>query len=353
MTRPGKAFRRKVFSYRLLAHKRVDKAISVFGQDKNADELQRIRADIAAMAKRYRFSPEEYFLLNFSELTERERLAFISDVERIDIVENFNLPKNLVLFDDKSLTYNRFKKYYHRDVYIGKDQKSGFLDFVKKHNRFIVKPINQCCGSGIRVIDSNSFKDAEELVDTVYSEYKKWFIAEELIQQTDEFRLLHPSSVNSIRITTIRLDDRVEIIHPFLRVGVGENIVDNGGAGGILCPIDINTGRVYTARDQNGVFYNESPDTGEKLIGFVIPEFEEACALVKELAFVVPDNRYTGWDLAHTQEGWVLVEANARGQFVGWQLPSLRGFRQEIYQLVKEVSSHPFSREMAELEGEI
>ena len=45
-----------------------------------------------------------------------------------------------------------------------------------------------------------------------------------------------------------------------------------------------------------------------------------------ELARQIPSNRYAGWDLALTKNGWLMIEGNARGQFVGWQIPMQKGF---------------------------
>ena len=50
---------------------------------------------------------------------------------------------------------------------------------------------------------------------------------------------------------------------------------------------------------------------------------------MKELAQVTPENRYTGWDCALTEHGWVMVEANRQGQFV-WQIPLQQGCREEM-----------------------
>ena len=56
-----------------------------------------------------------------------------------------------------------------------------------------------------------------------------------------------------------------------------------------------------------------------------------------ELAHVMPDNHYCGWDLALTDEGWVLQEANDRGEFVGFQLPTRMGFRKELLSILNEL----------------
>jgi len=112
--------------------------------------------------------------------------------------------------------------------------------------------------------------------------------------------------------------------------------VDNAGAGGIICAVNADTGITFAAADEHGKRFALHPQTKHNLVGFQIPDWEEAKAFVCELAETVPDNRYTGWDIALTDSGWVLVEANRRGQFV-WQIASQIGFREEINSILKEL----------------
>ena len=73
------------------------------------------------------------------------------------------------------------------------------------------------------------------------------------------------------------------------------------------------------------------------MIGFQIPRWNEAIEFVKELVQVVPTNRYTGWDVALTDNGWIVVEGNAKGQFV-WQIATRFGFKKEIEKIMKELN---------------
>lgn len=147
---------------------------------------------------------------------------------------------------------------------------------------------------------------------------------------------LHPKSLNTVRIPTIRYDDRVEIIHPFLRMGRGDAVVDNAGAGGIMGNVDVTTGVVYAASDELGRAYTQHPDTGVELIGFVIPQWKEAVEQVKEMAMVLPSVRYVGWDMALTKSGWVMIEGNDKGQFI-FQVADRKGFRDEFEKIRKEL----------------
>ena len=49
--------------------------------------------------------------------------------------------------------------------------------------------------------------------------------------------------------------------------------------------------------------------------------------MVSELVKVLPDQKYVGWDLEYSTQGWVLVEGNSGGQFVGPQISLKKGVR--------------------------
>ena len=173
-------------------------------------------------------------------------------------------------------------------------------------------------------------------VKKLKEEYKIGFVAEELIIQAKELSAVHASSVNTMRVITIRMDDRVEVLPCVWRVGRGGRCVDNGGSGGIFCILDDN-GVIFSTADEHGNSYDVHPDTKHPLVGFKVPRHEEARELAKELAMVVPSNRWCGWDLALTEEGWVLQEANSQGGIVAVQTPLRRGMRKEIDALMEEL----------------
>lgn len=309
----------------------------------SAAEKETVIKEILTLAKKYRFSADEYFYYHFRDKSEQVRKTFCSDLNRIDIVEGLNRPQNLAIFNDKMLTYQHYAKYYGRDFCGVKTRKDlpQLLSFVQKHPRFILKPADSSCGQGIQLVDLSDCKALEEtlarMVHTYCGSGKDGFVAEELIRQHPQMASLHPSSVNTARITTIRCDDGVEILPSFIRTGRNGKHVDNGGAGGLMAAVDMDTGALIAAADKEGKIYTEHPDTGVQFAGFQIPRWEEAKALARELAQVIPENRYTGWDLALTENGWVMVEGNARGQFIGWQITLQKGFLPELVRILKRL----------------
>lgn len=304
-----------------------------------ADILRTIE-DMRKAAREQQINYDEYFLFGFDRKGADERREFISDIRHFDYVRRLNKPWNAILFHDKWKTYLKFREYYKRDAIYIKDSfrksKDKIAEFVEKHSRYIVKPLNTGFGIGVKIVNSNGMNTDQlvEHLETLYSDYrmgryKREFIIEELVLQDGSIHDLHPESVNSMRIPTVRTGRKVNILYPVLRVGTGLNCVDNGGANGIIMGVDDN-GVVNSAYDESGNQYTCHPDTGKVLIGYQIPEYERAIEMAKELAMVVPSNRYTGWDLAYSTKGWVMIEGNYDGQFILGQLAYQKGFKTEL-----------------------
>ncbi len=306
----------------------------------NRKSSLKLICDVLSEGRNNKVPYQEYFLFDFDRISKEKRRSFVSDYERIEIANSMNLSKNDPIFYDKGLTYEVFGKFYHRDVLRIKsyEDKESFIKFLSKHKSFICKPIDGGCGKGIKIVNVTS-ENSEELFEKLIVDYNGKCIVEELIVQAEELRALHPHSVNTVRVPSIRFDDRVEIVHPFLRVGKGGSITDNAGSGGIICAVDSESGIVTATADEFGNTYDIHPDTNVALLGLQVPRWNEAVELVKELAQIVPDNRYCSWDLALTDNGWSMVEVNAKGQFI-WQYATKVGFRSEINNLLSELQQY-------------
>lgn len=163
-------------------------------------------------------------------------------------------------------------------------------NFINNHPCFIAKTLNDAGGVGIKKYDFSDKTISVELCEEFLKKYSNGCLCEELIVQSEEFACFHPESVNTVRITTIRFDDHVEIIHPAMRIGTGKSFVDNAGSNGILCSIDSSTGKIIATANEHGQAFTSHPDTGIELIGHKIPFLNDAMNIAKELALIVPTN---------------------------------------------------------------
>lgn len=309
------------------------------------DIISDMAKDMFDFCSKSSFTYSEYMFYHFYKKDHKERMEFISSEERIYCCEKLNKANNWGIFENKANTYEKYKGYFKRDVCVVRNPKSkndrlNLKKFIAKHPCFIAKTLKDAGGVGIKKVDFSKKTISDELCKNFLLDYSNGCLCEEIIIQSDEFANFHPESVNTLRITTVRFNDYIEIIHPAMRIGTGNSFVDNAGSNGILCSISLNTGKIIATSNERGEAFIKHPDTGMKLIGYKIPFFEEAVNLAKELALVVPSNRYTGWDLAHTKNGWILVEANSYGGFVIWQIPLQKGFRLEWEDILKRIKDN-------------
>lgn len=289
---------------------------------------------------KYCWDFKEFFLFRYESLSDEERKEFITSSEVDGFCRKVNDPSQINILSNKIETYRTFKSHFKRDAVIIENagplrNNKSLLDFIQTHTSFIIKPAHLSCGKGIELIDAASPAEALDLAEKCI-EPNADYIIEELIQQAEEMKKINPHSVNTVRVPTFNANNAVHILHPIIRFGRNGSIIDNLTAGGICGAIDIDSGQIIAASDLNGINYTEHPDSGEKIIGFTIPRWEEAIKLAKDLSATLPRMGYCAWDLALTKDGWAIVEGNSMGQLVQ-QCVFRKGLRSELQKLFPDI----------------
>ena len=296
--------------------------------------------DLLDKYSRYQIDLYEYFYFGMQHRTESELREYIGNREKTALTQRMNDPSLKHIFDNKAETYELFQKFYKREMVLVRidnaEDRAAFAAFVERHEEFVVKPIDLYFGVGVRKVVRDG-KTADELYDEIVKERIFGFVAEELIVQHEATAHFHPQSLNTVRFPTIRQDDGVKLWYPFLRMGKGESFVDNISSGGVAALIDPETGVLVKAASHYMRDVQEHPDTHAPIPGYRLPLWDEAVAMVKELAQVVPEMRYVGWDLALSDKGWVLVEGNAAAQMSTQQCLSGHGYRSEFMQELRKM----------------
>ena len=60
-------------------------------------------------------------------------------------------------------------------------------------------------------------------------------------------------------------------------------------------------------------------------------------SLVKETASKMPLIKFIGWDLAHTKDGWVIVEGNENCYVIAQQMIMDQGMRDIFEKIMKDM----------------
>ncbi len=306
----------------------------------------------------YGISLKEEFSLRFYEKKHEEKENYISFRNRFQYTSHLNdYDYAYHLLEDKYNCFLKYQPFYKRDVVCieTEDDYPVFEQFVKKHPTFVVKPALLAYGWGVhkQTISPNEqlhdvFMDILQEGSAIQEKHHitadaKRFVLEELIDQSDKLGCLHPFSVNCVRLTTIVIDGNVHFFYPRLKVGRNGNFISNAGDDGLLVGVETETGILETdAGDEFGNIYEYHPNSKIRFKGFQIPDWDELLQLGEQIALeVAPRVKYIGWDMAYTNSGWSILEANAEGEF-GAQFIYQKGLKKELEELIHWKPSEEF-----------
>lgn len=216
-------------------------------------------------------------------------------------------------FKNKNLFNEKFSEYLGRNWGFTKDLTwEKFIELFGTEDEVIYKPNNLACGMGIKMF---SLGKSEEEKKQTFDEIKDLpeGMLESLIKQDPYMTKINPSSINTVRITTIRIGDEVRLINANARAGARpDQRTDNYSDGGVTAVIDMETGHVITdGVSKAGVHYEFHPVSGIRFKDLVIPNWEKAVETVKKAAKVVESMPCIGWDVViGPNDNIYLIEGN-------------------------------------------
>ena len=303
----------------------------------------------------YGVATDEWFYYGFSGRTHEDKNSYMTNRWRSIYIDHLNKREDKYILENKYEAYKRFREYYRRDVIeIRGDSDFGVFEaFVGKHPSFVVKPGGLALGIGVYKVEEGDYTDIRELFQRILADnrkcagqykwsYSEGVVLEELIRQDERMAAFHPYSINSVRITTVRIGDKVHLVHPWLKVGVNGMFVVCASLGSFDAGIDPETGIVNTEGWlETRKTYHTHPNSGITIPGFQVPEWPAAVELVTKLALSLDTLHYAGWDMVLSKDGWCVMEGNVYGDFM-WQLCYDRGMKAEFEELIGWKSEKQF-----------
>ncbi len=275
----------------------------------------------------------DYFMYEFYNLRHSLRKTFVTNgyLHRLD--EKLNglaNSRDRDLIENKGMFNALFPDIITRKWIVSKGitrEKLG--EFLDGLDEVIVKPLDGMQGLGIFKKTIQSENDVDELFQTVH---EKDYIIEEIVKQSWQLGRFNPSSVNTIRVYSVRYKNEIIITGAVFRLGRTGRITDNYTTGGMAAEIDVDLG-IITSRAIN--YREESyfvhPDTKEVILGAEIPKWDEVKETVKKAHLRIPQFGYIAWDVVVTEDGQItFLEANTCGGFELQQHPCHIG-KKHIY----------------------
>jgi len=252
-------------------------------------------------------------------------------------------PKQFHYLTDKKLQFNALAKEAGLPVaeilaVVTKDRSIGHCPVIGSEHELrtwmveneiadiVLKPVDGIKGWGVLSLGARSDDEAcwrrlpgEELIDiaAVWAHcarylYRGGVIVERRLQPHPILAEVMPNVLHTVRAVS-HLKPEPVIVGAVLRVGSGKGPADNLAQGGIMVPVDVETGQCGQGTVlMNGLprFVDDHPASGNRMTGILLPDWGQVCDLVKAAAQTFNMQKSIGWDIGLTTRGPVLLEGN-------------------------------------------
>ncbi len=293
-----------------------------------------IAADMVWSAAVHETGFTDYQDWDFHLLKHRERITYMTHPKSNHIAQLVNQKPFRHHFADKSQFVKLFAPWVGRETLDVRTATVGELEaFVVKHGSVMAKVTDKDGGQGIERKSASDIADFDEFRKELLSHEQ--YLVEQIIPQHPNMAALNGSSVNSLRIVSYFDGEKVHVLARVLKMGNG-GIIDNFAHGGMYTMLDENGVALHAAFDMAGDAFEVHPISGITIRGFTVPMYDKVLELVDEIARVVPQIPYVGWDIAISPDRPVVIEGNYNtGVFQA--KPSLTETKTGLLPLYREV----------------
>ncbi len=320
----------------------------------------KVMRDYISLYRAKGLTPEEYYEFEFEKRSETFRCNFLGLNEQrlyldlLNPLKYFSLARNKYMahkmLENTGVRTSELYCYYQPEaIYAENTECAGDFPAVlrilkaKRVQSCVIKATETSHGNNVWVIQNIEYQDNDAVLTRFDNQQlllssvlgKDPLIFESLVRQTEQFAAFNASSVNTVRfMTTLYPDGSAKVIATFIKIGREGRCVDNAGSGGnVDVCVDVTTGEIQHAIQFDGWHHVQEidchPDSGQPLNGVVIENWESIKSEVIRFQQAFPYCKVSGWDIAITDEGPVVIEVNDFWDRTG-QFFIRRGWRNDI-----------------------
>ena len=269
-----------------------------------------IERDVIRAKKLNHISMGEYRWLAYDSLTDEQKKTVCTLWTRAQYRKTLTDRRYICILMNKYIFSKVFADFYGRRCYMAKDVTEEMLSgLAGKEGRVIAKPNCKGQGKGVKVLPASTKEELAEAMD--FLQRADNYIVEEYITQHSELAKLNPGAVSIIRFYSLSSPRGDMVFAPVLTCAINK-CISNGCQDALTAMIDIRTGEVITdAVDQNELVEHVChPVTGVRFKGMQIPYWKESIELMKKAVPLASKISNIGWDVAITEDGPLIIEAN-------------------------------------------
>lgn len=245
----------------------------------------------------------------------------ICGYEAAVLLKNINHAPDLDAVDDKAIFYSicKMNGLSIPAIYSIIENKNSSVNLPCED--LIIKPARGSKGTGIELWEYTNGKyhyetlmlgpdELKEHIQEKFSALHLPIIIQQRITNHNGLAELSTGGLITVRVVTVRTAEN-QILHlmSVLIIPVGKKLLRHKV---ILSPINEETGELGAATTYGVIprTFDKHPDTNLAFVGLQIPYWKEILSLTKEAHTHFMDFASLGWDIAITESGPVIIEAN-------------------------------------------
>lgn len=231
------------------------------------------------------------------------------------------------------------------------------------HRSLFGKPLDSCQSLGSIAIDriendmilagDGSRTPVQDFADFVPKEFPDGYIIQSRVTPHVDIARVCGNRVATIRMLTTCIEGDVEVMGTVIKIPAGGSMADNyWRAGNIIAEVDPESGLVGRAVSGLGLEQVEMPnhpDTNAQITGMTLPLWDDAVELARSGHRVLESIPIIGWDIAVSNAGPVIIEANELPDLKLMQFASGKGFLDDRFKaFLKTYTETATARKAAE-----
>ncbi len=282
-----------------------------------------IEKDILSAKKINHISLGEYEWTGYSELDDAQKRSVSTLWTRAEFRKAYTDRRYICLLMNKYIFSKVFSDFYGRRCMLSRGADTASLrDLAGDTGKIVYKPSCKGQGKGVRVLACADEAEALDSLELIRRSGDG--IIEEYIVQHDTLARVNPGAVSIIRFYTVCAPSGSYLFAPVLTTAI-EKDISNGCQDALTAMIDIRTGEVITdAVDQNKLTDHAAhPVTGAAFKGLKMPFWEESIEMMRRAVPLASRISNIGWDVAVTENGPLIIEANT---IPGFNTAQYRGY---------------------------
>jgi len=184
-------------------------------------------------------------------------------------------------------------------------------------------------GTGQLVGTDDRRIDIDKFIDQIEKHYSLGYVFQERLQPHRTLVSKIGVSLATVRVVTMATASGPKVFRAAWKLPAAGNHADNfWRTGNLLAGLDMETGRIRKVTKGSGFEMEDvklHPETGADLIGLPIPDWSKMKMVAIEGARLLHHFGMIGWDIAPTDQGPVIVEANETPDLTLVQAADRRG----------------------------